>query len=64
MKTKRHAKILEIIRTSVIETQEDLSNELNKAGFEIENLYETSAGCVIGTHCGPRTIGILYIKEK
>ena len=35
-----------------------------KAGFEIENVHETSAGCVIGTHCGPRTIGILYIKEK
>ncbi len=35
MKTKRHAKILEIIRTSVIETQEDLSNELNKAGYKV-----------------------------
>ena len=43
---------------------EYIRSELNKAGFEIENLYETSAGCVIGTHCGPRTIGILYIKEK
>lgn len=35
MKTKRHAKILEIIRTSIIETQEDLSNELNKAGYKV-----------------------------
>ncbi len=35
MKTKRHAKILEIIRTSVIETQEDLSNELKKAGYKV-----------------------------
>ena len=35
MKTKRHAKILEIIRTQNIETQEDLSNELNKAGFRV-----------------------------
>ena len=35
MKTKRHAKILEIIRTETIETQEDLSNELNKAGYKV-----------------------------
>lgn len=28
---------------------------------EIENLYETVAGCVIGSHCGRNTIGILYI---
>lgn len=35
MKTKRHAKILEIIRTSVIETQEELSNELNRAGYKV-----------------------------
>lgn len=43
---------------------EYIRNEFAKAGFEIENVHETSAGCVIGTHCGPRTIGILYIKEK
>lgn len=35
MKTKRHAKILEIIRNQIIETQEDLSNELNKAGYRV-----------------------------
>lgn len=35
MKTKRHAKILEIIRTETIETQEDLSNELTKAGYRV-----------------------------
>lgn len=35
MKTKRHAKILEIIRNQNIETQEDLSNELNKAGYRV-----------------------------
>lgn len=32
---------------------------------KIEHLYETIAGCVIGSHCGPNTIGILYIlKDK
>lgn len=30
---------------------------------EIEHLYETIAGCVIGSHCGRNTIGILYIMK-
>lgn len=32
-------------------------------GVKIENLYETVAGCVIGSHCGRGTIGILYILK-
>jgi DegV family protein with EDD domain len=31
--------------------------------FEIKDVYETSAGCVISTHCGKGTIGILYIEK-
>ena len=31
---------------------------------EIKNLYDTVAGCVIGSHCGPGTIGILYIMNE
>ncbi len=30
---------------------------------EIENLIETDAGCVISSHCGKGTIGILYIMK-
>lgn len=30
---------------------------------KIDNLYDTVAGCVIGSHCGPGTIGILYILK-
>ncbi|MFR7881116.1 MAG: hypothetical protein ACLU5J_06335 [Christensenellales bacterium] len=26
-------------------------------------MYETVAGCVIGSHCGKNTIGILYIMK-
>ena len=29
----------------------------------VENLYETTAGCVISSHCGKGTIGILYIMK-
>lgn len=39
-----------------------LRQELEKH-LEIENLYETTAGCVISSHCGEGTIGILYITK-
>jgi len=29
-----------------------------------ENIHHTHAGCVVCSHCGPKTIGILYIKTK
>ncbi|WP_227767662.1 DegV family protein [Zhaonella formicivorans] len=29
----------------------------------IENIYLTQAGCVISSHCGPRTIGIIYVRK-
>jgi len=30
----------------------------------VKNMYETHAGCVISTHCGAGTIGILYIVKE
>jgi len=30
---------------------------------KIQNLFETDAGCVISSHCGKGTIGILYIMK-
>lgn len=29
-----------------------------------ENLFITEAGCTVSSHCGPKTIGILYILKK
>ena len=46
------------------EEAEHIRSELQKRDLNVKNLYETSAGCVIGTHCGPRCIGILYIVEE
>lgn len=40
-----------------------LKEEIRKTG-KIENILETKAGAVISTHCGPRTIGILYLLKK
>ena len=33
------------------------------AGFKRENIIEERAGCVVSTHCGAGTIGVIY-KEK
>ena len=30
---------------------------------EFTNIYETTASCTIATHCGPLTLGILYMVE-
>ena len=30
---------------------------------EFDNIYETTASCIISTHCGPGTIGILFMEE-
>ncbi len=40
--------------------------QLTEAGVinKIKNLYHTHAGCVVSSHCGPSTIGILYIMKK
>ncbi|MPQ42749.1 arginine repressor [Clostridium tarantellae] len=35
MKSKRHSKIIEIINEKVIETQEELAEELKQAGFDV-----------------------------
>ena len=35
MKTKRHAKILELISSHAIDTQEELLKQLKEAGFEV-----------------------------
>lgn len=41
-----------------------LIEEINKRDIKINDLHETFASGVISTHCGPRTIGILYILKK
>ena len=40
-----------------------IKSSISNVSDEIENLYETIAGCGIGSHCGKNTIGILYIMK-
>lgn len=41
-----------------------IRNLIQDVSGDIEHLYETVAGCVIGSHCGKNTIGILYIMKE
>ena len=42
---------------------EYLKEGLSKA-LDIDELLITNAGCVIATHCGKKTVGILYIEKE
>ncbi|HLR35557.1 MAG TPA: DegV family protein [Tissierellales bacterium] len=39
-----------------------LKEELERS-INVENIHITDAGCVISSHCGPGTVGILYIEK-
>ena len=34
------------------------------AGYPFEIIEETTAGCTVSCHCGPETIGILFVRSK
>lgn len=35
-----------------------------KEHFDFEEILETTAGCTVTSHCGPNTLGILFIRSK
>ena len=45
------------------EDGEFLATELRKMA-PIDDIYITTAGCTISSHCGPGTIGILYLGKR
>lgn len=64
----------EIDPTNVFITDSSLNDELYEIIYgklkesgvtdKVKNIYHTHAGCVVSSHCGPDTIGILYIMKK
>ena len=60
----------DIDRTTLFITQTVVSDDCHAAVLEavktyggFENVYETTAGCTISCHCGPGTLGILFIRK-
>ena len=34
--------------------------EVTASYVTFENIYVTTAGCTVSTHCGPNTFGLIY----
>ena len=52
-----------ITSTNASESEKYLYGELSKI-IDSKHIMITHAGCVISSHCGPGTIGILYILKE
>ena len=60
----------DIIRDTLFVTQTVVSDECNKAVMDavrsceaFETVYENTAGCTISCHCGPGTLGVLFVRK-
>lgn len=51
-----------VTHSGCVEDAEYLAGELSKLA-EIKDVLITTAGSTIGSHCGPNTIGILYLRK-
>lgn len=43
---------------------EEVRKKINELSPGFEEILETTAGCTITSHCGPYTLGILFIRNK
>ena len=42
----------------------DMVEGLVKEYYQFDNIIRTTAGCTVACHCGPNTLGILFIRAK
>ena len=56
-------KNLFVTRTPVNDACLDAVKEAVDAYAEFENIYWTMAGCTISCHCGPGTLGVLFVRK-
>lgn len=55
--------ILFVTHTPVTDDCMQSVNEAVAAYGHFENTYETSAGCTVSCHCGPGTLGVLFVRK-
>ena len=60
----------DIDRTTLFVTRTPVDDECYEAVMaavkecgNFENVYETTAGCTVSCHCGPGTLGVLFIRK-
>lgn len=56
-------KTLFVTHTPVSDICEDAVKEMLDKFADFENTYWTNAGCTISCHCGPGTLGILFVRK-
>ena len=52
-----------VTHTPVADDTVDSVIEAVKQYGEFENLYHTNAGCTVSCHCGPGTLGVLFVRK-
>lgn len=55
--------ILFVTRTPVNEACLEAVKEAVDSYAQFENIYWTEAGCTISCHCGPGTLGVLFVRK-
>ena len=60
---KQDNEVLFITHTEATNYKDKILQMLEPIKTKIKNIFVTTAGCVISSHCGPGTIGILYIAK-
>ena len=60
----------DIDRTTLIVTNTAISPDCESAAMEavkqygnFENVYHTEAGCTVSCHCGPGTLGVIFVRK-
>ena len=45
------------------ECMEAVKEAVSTYGSQFENIYYTDAGCTVSCHCGPGTLGVLFVRK-
>ena len=53
-----------ITHTPVAPVELQASQDAVRQYGRFQNVYETYAGCTVSCHCGPGTLGVLFIRKK
>ena len=55
--------VLFVTKTSVTDDEYAAVMEAVKEYGHFETVYETNAGCTVSCHCGPETLGVLFVRK-
>ena len=58
-----HRGILFVTKTEVSDTCYDAVMAAVEENGHFAHVYETTAGCTVSCHCGPGTLGVLFVRK-